>query len=284
MKVHIADTSTESLRELPVSWLVFHGGEPHVNVTPELAAAVAGKNVLVDVRGGSFAELGNAAVMADALRSLRAAWVGLFTPYLPGARQDRGVPLTCVVYADFINSLAFDAVFGVDPHSLVMPSHIERFVEIELSEIVRGHSVFAGATHIICPDQGAGKRTESVADALGLPVVYARKHRDPLTRELSGFVCEPVPEGAVAVIVDDICDGGRTFLGVAAAARVPAANLRLWTTHGIYSYGCDLFDGVFSQVHSTDSFHEQGHAKATLTLLQHPVVLNKIINSTLYTR
>ena len=86
---------------------------------------------------------------------------------------------------------------------------------------------------LICPDAGAAKRTEAVAEALALPVFYARKKRDFATGRLSGFACEPLPPEGRLIVVDDICDGGGTFRGLAEATGLAPQRLdrRLFELH-----------------------------------------------------
>ena len=59
------------------------------------------------------------------------------------------------------------------------------------------------------------------------------------------------------VITDDICDGGGTFHGVAAALREVYGNdfkLHLWTSHGIYSKGVEELLKTFDTLGCTNSF------------------------------
>lgn len=231
--------------------LQFSGGEPHVNVLDE--AAVAGGSFVIDVRGGTFGALGEMLVASDALRRHGAATVQLFLPYLPGARQDRGAPLTCKVVADLVNSAGFDRVICLDPHSPVMPAMIDRLAVIDPVETIDGRFFEGGDTVVVCPDAGAAARAEAVAARFGRPIVHARKHRDPRFGEVQQVECDPLPTGSIGVVVDDICDGGATFLHLARAIGSPAASLRLWTTHGIYARGLDELRTHYSLIGCTDS-------------------------------
>jgi phosphoribosylpyrophosphate synthetase len=70
----------------------------------------------------------------------------------------------------------------------------------------------------------------------------------------------------VVLIVDDICDGGGTFLGISDAlgSRLRSLGdvggdyiLGLYVTHGIFSKGfCDLIE-KFDHVYTTDSFNRK---------------------------
>lgn len=237
--------------------LTFAGGEPHINVAdPD---RIDGRRYLIDLRCDSFDELGAAFVANDVLRRGHAAEVVLYCPYLPGARQDRaehGAPLTAKVYADIINAAGFDRVVCIDPHSPVMPALLDRVAVIGAADVIDPAFLDGDGRPVvlICPDAGAAKRTEQIAERFALDVVYARKQRNPHTGGLDRFHCPPIDDETIAVVVDDICDGGGTFLGLADVLDRPAEVMRLWTSHGIYSRGLDLLSGRYSRIGSTDSF------------------------------
>ncbi len=255
--------------------LTFPGGEPHVNV--DQPGVVAGRHLLIDSRIGSFNDFGTMLVAADAMERLGAASVSLFCPYLPGARQDRGAPLTAAVYARLLNSAGFAHVVAVDPHSWVMPALVERLTIVPAEAVVPVELLGGDDIVLVCPDAGATKRVEAVADRFGLPVLYGRKHRDPATGKLSGFSCDPVPDGATAVVIDDICDGGGTFLGLADALGLPRERLRLWTTHGIYSHGTDILRQRFGTIACTDSFPGAAEADLVVPLATAPAVTDTLL-------
>jgi ribose-phosphate pyrophosphokinase len=237
-----------------VAALTFSAGEPHVNVNDP--SEICGYDTFIDVRGGSFDTLGEALCAADALRRSGAKTVSLACPYLPAARQDRGVPFTAKIVADIINHARFDHVVAVDPHSNVMPALLDRFTAIGCVDVFPAAMVdTAGAPAvIICPDAGAAKRAEAVADRYGLDVIYARKNRNPANGRLDRSATDPLPADVVGVVVDDICDGGATFLGLAGALGHDPAKLRLWTTHGIYARGLDTLRAAFGHIGCADTF------------------------------
>jgi ribose-phosphate pyrophosphokinase len=176
-----------------------------------------------------------------------------------------------------LNGANFFDIITVDPHSDVMPALLKHCTIIPAEDVfpfelrfpVDGQypeeSTFPGPDKavMLCPDQGAGKRVEAVAARFGYRVIYAHKHRDPTTGALTDFSVAPVPPGADAIIVDDICDGGGTFLGIAEVVKKHWSRvgtygvdpkLHLWTTHGIYSKGLAELAHHFSTIASTDSF------------------------------
>jgi ribose-phosphate pyrophosphokinase len=58
------------------------------------------------------------------------------------------------------------------------------------------------------------------------------------------------------LIVDDICDGGRTFIELAKVLR-PLTNgsIFLYVTHGIFSQGLDVFKGVIDHIYTANLFN-----------------------------
>lgn len=196
-------------------------------------------------------------------------------PYFPGARQDRisnpGEPLTAKVYADVINSQV-DAVEIVDPHSEVTPALLNNCEIIPVSDILKKIVTEYNYDTILIPDAGATKRMFSyyfpdLEFNKQLNFVQCLKKRDTETGKLSGFkVVDNVKDGANCLIVDDICDGGGTFIGLAnelAVVQPTVDKMGLYTTHGIYSKGmepllrsADNIDGVFDEVFTTDSIRK----------------------------
>jgi ribose-phosphate pyrophosphokinase len=178
----------------------------------------------------------------------------LVLPYLPGARADRGTPLGAKVYADFINSLDLDKVICLDPHSDVARSLYNNLHVVEAADLpiwtTRLQGRFDG---VIIPDKGAHARASAVAWRLGVPRFQASKERDFTTGKLSNFSIEDVGNAKHLLVVDDICDGGGTFLGLASA--VPDdVQLSLWVTHGIFSNGAVWkLRERYTEVYNTES-------------------------------
>lgn len=208
--------------------------------------------------GASADDLVALHVVADAVRrdggTLSAA-----IPYLPGARQDRrrhGEALSAKVYADLINAAGCKSVVALDPHSDVIASHVDNLTLLDLPTLV-ARSLTRDYAGVIVPDAGAGKRASAVAEAMGVPTFQALKKRDPSTGKLSGFSCEPLTSSTPYrsyLVVDDICDGGGTFKGLATTLGLSPSRLDLWVSHGIFSPGAETLSVYFRHVFTTNSF------------------------------
>lgn len=224
----------------------FPGGEAHVVLKPTATVQIA------FVQGADGNDLFKLAMWADACKRHGGLKTILALPYLPGARQDRGEPLGAKVYADFINSLGIDRVVTLDPHSDVAPALYDRLTVVPLTALPIWDQLKGKYTGVIIPDVGAVKRAQAVADKLGVPTIQASKKRDFATGKLSGFECDPMPVIGRYLVVDDICDGGGTFLGLAEVIN-PYQKLDLWVTHGIFSKGMDALQLRYSEIYNTSS-------------------------------
>jgi ribose-phosphate pyrophosphokinase len=197
----------------------------------------------------------------DALQRMEAKLETLIIPYFPSARQDRvmvkGEPLSVKVYADILNNLKFKKVIVFDAHSEVTPAVLNnaeaitnhKFVEKVIQEI--GDDVL-----LISPDGGALKKIYKVSEYLGgIEVVECSKSRDVKTGKLTGFkVYADDLQGKDCLIVDDICDGGGTFIGLAEELKKKnAGKLYLSVSHGIFSKGFEDLK-CFERIFTTDSF------------------------------
>ncbi len=240
---------------------VFSGGEPHIKITD----TVAGERVCITVQARSTQEVVLALLAHDALRRMGAAAIELFIPYFPAARQDRvmvpGEPLSARVYAQLLQSAPFDAITVFDAHSEVTPALLERGRNLPNHDFVRSVieqiKVPERSLALIAPDAGAAKKIHHLAAALSWPlVVQCDKTRDVATGVLSApKVFSDDLQGADCLIVDDICDGGGTFVQLSAALKAKnAGRLYLAVSHGIFSKGTTALEGHFDRVFCTNSF------------------------------
>lgn len=192
-------------------------------------------------------------------------------PYLPAARADRGVPFGAKVYAELINSFGLDQIITFDPHSPTAPALYDNLKVIDAAPYVRRATIGrVGTPHdyvgVIAPDKGAVERAQRTATAMHLPLFRAEKHRDFETGKLSGFSCEQLPEEGRLLVVDDICDGGGTFMGLAEATGLSRERLTLFVSHGVFSGNAPALRQHYSEIITTDS-HPGAHRGGVATNL-----------------
>ena len=251
---------------LPEMFL-FPGGEPHVVVEPR---NLRDSRVWIEAHIGNMVDFGYLMATVNAVSRCKPKRLGLYIPYFPGARQDHpepGTPFTLQVYADIVNTMGAHAVVVADPHSNVMPALV-RCTTIEPKDILWMVDKITKYNGVICPDSGAGKRAQAVATLLNVPLYTAGKVRDQKTGKLSGFWVDKLPAQGRYLVVDDICDGGATFVGLADAVYQQGAYiLDLYVTHGIFSKGYDTLLTKYERIITTDSYPTLGDRPAAVTVL-----------------
>lgn len=220
----------------------------------------------------SFRDLEIIIAATKALRRLGVDTIHLYIPYLLGARSDRqfvegGNSYLVDVIAPIINAQEYKSVTVIDVHSDVAAACIKNLKVIKNTELVsfalRSISTNIGVKDMvmISPDAGAYKKIFDVAKEFGIEyVVTASKVRELSTGKIISTEVPLNPEhyNKTFVIVDDICDGGRTFIEIAKAIKIifPSAKIHLIVTHGIFSAGFDELGKYFDGIFCTNSIHD----------------------------
>ena len=183
--------------------------------------------------------------------------------YLPYARQDRVTseiePFSLKTIARLINSCAFTSVILRDPHSDVTAALIDNVVVLERVEILitmfDSHLPMLLRSKnavIISPDAGAMKANNKVAKHYEKPHISATKIRDLQMGEITATKVYADPSeiiGKDLIVLDDICDGGRTFIELAKVLRpLNPKSLHLYTTVSTTQAGRDAVSAVYDSV------------------------------------
>jgi ribose-phosphate pyrophosphokinase len=262
-------------KELSFTKTTFPGGESCIRV--EVAGDELPKGIAIQLDFESNSDLFDLALLVDAIRRVYderitpRAPIMLFLPYAPYARQDRvcneGESLSIKVVADFINALNFESVCIVDPHSDVTSALFNNVVVIPQETFAS--CMFQGLkrsnTIIVAPDAGASKKARKFAQAGGFAgLLQAEKVRDLSTGKILKTkinVDELGPPDVDYLIVDDICDGGRTFTELAKVLRpTTIGKIMLFVTHGIFSAGTEVFDNLIDEVYTANPVGATGKA------------------------
>jgi ribose-phosphate pyrophosphokinase len=263
-----ARTPSGEIIESALSSFTFPAGEKHIKREERRALEPIEIAVFQPEAGHLHDDLFQLAMWADYLLGKGTKTV-LVLPYFPGARADRGQPFGARRYAQFIGELWIDQVIIYDPHSEVIVEELKLWSydngigDEAIITIVRPHEVLNTRNSkivmpnkydgIIAPDKGAHDRANGVAEAFGIPLFTAEKTRDFETGKLAGFKID-LPDTGHFLIVDDICDGGGTFLGLAGV--VPeGVKLDLYVSHGVFSKDAlRNLAKVFTNIFTTNSY------------------------------
>ncbi|MBL7910104.1 MAG: ribose-phosphate diphosphokinase [Bacteroidia bacterium] len=240
----------------------FAGGECHVKF---LTTFSENDKVHINTRLNSSDDLMNLCLAVDALRNMMVNYIEVFIPYIPYARQDRvmvpGEPLSIKVFANILNSLNLNKVMVFDAHSDVSVALINKCHNIANYEMVNDFLKKVKLTDyvLVSPDLGAYKKVDKLAQKINYKgnIATGIKVRDLATGQIiKSDVNTDNLNGKACIVVDDICDGGRTFIELAAALKAKnAGDLYFIASHGIFSHNAldRLKEAGYKNVGSSNS-------------------------------
>jgi len=240
---------------------IFPGGE--VSIRIDRAPKYPHPINTIEANLQSPTEIVELLMVTDAVkRMFPRSRLNLSMPYVPYARQDRvsvpGEALSIKVFANLINSQNYADVEIWDPHSDVTSALINNLTVVEQHEITK-NIVSIPDTILVAPDAGAAKKIYKLAAITGSEVVVASKVRDPITGNITGTEIDlsKVSTNGRYLIVDDICDGGRTFTELAKVIQHKSSKpIDLYVTHGIFSKGLNVFDGLIDKIYCANPWFE----------------------------
>ncbi len=259
-------------------------------------------------RLNTFSDLELIICATQALKEVGVKNIELYIPYCIGARSDRkfmegGINYVKTVIAPIINSQGYSKVTILDPHSDVLEACINNFEKLDNVDLVSfafkdyflskgfrfytwGPSNFDGV-RFISPDAGALKKVFHVAEALKYrnEVIIASKHRNIETGNID-YTNVPMSVHDAdkdVFIIDDICDGGRTFIEIAKAVdevRKLSSSVKrenygknyLIVTHGIFSFGFDFLVQHFDGIYCTNSVRDIQDGTIVDTFSRHKTI------------
>ena len=225
-------------------------------------------------RMNSFRDVELIASARASLNGLGIKEIHLYVPYFLGARSDRkfvegGSNYLKDVICPIINMQNFESVTVLDPHSDVLEACIRNFKKVTNLEFVRKALTKIDNTNsareklvVVSPDAGAMKKIYQVAETFSIDnIIIAAKHRDIKSGKITHTEVPDLNKYSTDsnfVIIDDICDGGRTFTEISKVIKSHVwpmdeyfrGKIYLIITHGIFSAGLlDLsrsFDNIFT--------------------------------------
>jgi ribose-phosphate pyrophosphokinase len=249
----------------------FPDGQQSIKITSGVASEIA---IKIYSRFTSFQDLELILCATAALKNMGMTDIFLYIPYFLGGRSDRKFEEGSINYikdvvAPIINAQHYKGVLVLDPHSDVIEACIDRLDKIDNYSLIKAALTSIDNTNaarekicIISPDAGALKKIYGVAKHFDIrEVATASKVRDLTTGKILHTELPHIDgsRGKNFVIIDDICDGGRTFIEVAKAIREQRPRdlfgdkIYLIVTHGIFSAGLLELSNYFTGVYCTNS-------------------------------
>lgn len=178
----------------------------------------------------------------------------VYVPFLPYARQDKdwNPESDDQAYALFSFMTAFQAFetkfVSLDRHSMEDTYVPNRNFSFDVFPYDFIQAALEGIDVIIFPDEGARNRYNTANLELGeRSIVVMEKVRDVDTGKVRNYnfkqgYDQHLIKDARCLMIDDICDGGATFIRCADVINFATkpASLDLYVTHGIFSRGQEI--------------------------------------------
>jgi ribose-phosphate pyrophosphokinase len=244
----------------------FPDGQQTLHLKNVRVALVIDRTIQIKSRLNNFKDLELIICANQALKNVGAGYVNLYVPYFLGSRSDRqfrntGVNYLKQVICPIINSQNFSSVTVMDPHSDVLEACLNNFHKVDNIKLVdfalENLSGRSSQTAIVSPDAGALKKIYDVAKHFNITnVTTASKVRDI---SAGNIVRTELPTMDLTdiehiIIIDDICDGGRTFIELAKEIKKQTDKpIYLIVSHGIFSAGFDYLIGHIENIYTTNS-------------------------------
>jgi ribose-phosphate pyrophosphokinase len=189
--------------------------------------------------------------------------------YIPHARQDRVKKeedvFTLKYFAEILNSLNFDNVEVLDPHSSVSKALINNISEapfLALRQVLEGIEE-EYTDYVVCyPDDGACKK---YSDFITLPYCYGRKNRDWTNGKILGL--DIITNGIdlkdkTILIIDDIISyGGSMYYTAKKLKELGCGDIFIYASHVENSIlkGDLIKSGLFKKIYTTNSLFTEKH-------------------------
>jgi ribose-phosphate pyrophosphokinase len=200
----------------------------------------------------------------DALERQGVKYVELFLPYFPYSRQDRvcnsGESLSVRVVAFILASCGVNRIITYDTHSGVPLTLLDQRLKDynnhrEVLDFVDFILPKNKKLALISPDAGASKKADKLfKTGMFDTIVYCNKRREG--KEIKYDDIQNNIMGMTAIVVDDICDGGATFLALGKKLREKHVNeMHLFVSHGIFSAGVGKLKEMYKYIGTTNSMN-----------------------------
>lgn len=262
----------------------FPDGQQQLTIDTKYAYSFEKPLVEIRSRLNNFLDLELICCAVASLRECGFKEISLFVPYFLGSRSDRKFEegsnnYLKTVICPIINSLGFTKVTVLDPHSDILEACLNNFNKIDNTELVKHvlyNEIAAGPGFVdidklndiilISPDAGANKKVYKLAEQIGYKrdIITCSKSRD-VEGKLTKAIVPVKDTGPLCikdfVIIDDICDGGATFINIAKELKKlhSCGKIYLVVTHGIFSKGFEELDTYFTKIFTTNSYQDIDH-------------------------
>lgn len=240
--------------DIPFKTFTFPDGQPHFEL---LLKEQDGWEATIEVAITSPKDLFEV-LLAKQVMSANGYVVSLDLRYLMGGRMDRAIdhlqPFTLSAVSSILLGAGFRKIRVLDPHSETSLRLLGAERVMPRGPVDKVLSQYdPRTTCLVAPDKGATDRVRLLGRER-FHIVQGLKVRDLATGNLSGFEVRDVNLAySTFLILDDICDGGWTFVGLAKELRgAGAKKVDLFVTHGLFSKGLGALQSL-DHIYTTDT-------------------------------
>lgn len=250
------------------------------------------QKIQIKSRMNNFRDLELIICATQSLKLLGIREIHLYVPYFLGSRSDRQFEEGSNNYlkhviCPIINLQGYSSITVLDPHSHILEACLNGFksnsnidlVKFAISDIIfknptfeeniaksnSGKSINQDHSFIlISPDAGASHKIYKIAKEIGYEgdIITCSKERNK-NGKLTKCI---VPDGEYyqkdMIIIDDICDGGGTFINISKVLKERltrhqfTGKIYLIVTHGIFSKGFNELNQYFDDIYCTNSYQD----------------------------
>jgi ribose-phosphate pyrophosphokinase len=136
--------------------------------------------------------------------------------------------------------MSWNHIVTVDAHSDLFSMYVDNSEDIQM--VLSNESYDT----IIFPDKGAATRY----NVFHANKIIGNKVRDQKTGWITHYELQGTPKGK-CLVLDDLCDGGMTFLKL--AESISCDELHLHVTHGLFSKGVEELLKWYDKIYTTNS-------------------------------
>lgn len=196
-------------------------------------------------------------IMGECIKSVYGKSVSIIIPFIPYLRQDRAFHFGQIPTSSLIIKLlkiTFDRIITLDAHSIPC-SLSKRLISMNFSyphalrKLEKSNKFdMRGDYLIIAPDENS-----PIAGNSGVLTMCKQRSQENIIFDDRGV---KIPQGTdMAVIVDDLCDGGATFIECAKILKKKGIErIILLVSHGLFTKGVShLLDNGIDFIITTDS-------------------------------
>lgn len=171
-------------------------------------------------------------------------------PYMPYGRQDKEISndstFAMKPFWELVELFFPPTIYTFDLHNpqaigRSLTTHLVNVSPVPIIENMLHHGDHDDNPYdlVIYPDSGAETRLSHEVD---FPFATLSKHREASSGRIDYMKCPVDLTEKRVIVVDDICDGGATFLRAASACyHAGAKSVGVYASHGIFSKGISEF-------------------------------------------